>query len=362
MPHKVIKMTLLILLAVLAVPDSVNAQQSSFKRVLSISTIPQLEPYPLTDSDFSKVFTSAVELVANAGVTGNVYTQHWNEIEPTKGRYKLDDLKNTVDYLGRVKGFDLFFGIQVINTVTREVPDDLKDVSFDSEQMKERFHALIDAITPNLEAHVRYISIGNEVDQYLEDNNEWTTYTVFYDDAVAYIHKVLPHIKVGVTVGFDGLTKAWLKQIQALNKVSDVIIVTYYPLNPDFTVQRPDAPLTDFPLMLQQTNNRPLLIQEIGYPASQKLNSSEQLQAQFVQNVFTAWADTGNQVPFVNFFLLHDFTKAMCNQFLIYYGLPNSSSFYEYLCTLGLRQANGIPRQAWWQFVDSAKHLKSSGL
>lgn len=37
----------------------------------------------------------------------------------------------------------------------------------------------------------------------------------------------------------------------------------------------------------------------------------------------------------------------MCDDFGVYYQLATSPSYNAYLCTLGLRRADGIPREAW---------------
>jgi len=62
-----------------------------------------------------------------------------------------------------------------------------------------------------------------------------------------------------------------------------------------------------------------------------------------------------SRMPFVNLFLLHDFTTEECDAFGDYYGIPNNAQFEAYLCTLGLRLADGTPRPAWQAVVDAAR-------
>jgi len=78
-------------------------------------------------------------------------------------------------------------------------------------------------------------------------------------------------------------------------------------------------------------------------------------QAAFVTNVFTAWKAANGRIPFLNVFLLHDFTQSMCDDFGVYYGLPNVPSFKAFLCSLGLRKADGTARQAWSTLGDEAR-------
>ncbi|MBC8170824.1 MAG: hypothetical protein H7X77_04110, partial [Anaerolineae bacterium] len=189
--------------------------------------------------------------------------------------------------------------------------------------------------------------------------DEWDTYTRFYEAAAAYVRLVLPHVQVGVTVTFGGI-EAYPEQVARLNATSDIFIMTYYPLNADFSPRDPEAPLTDFPLMLAAAGEKPLILQEVGYPAGTSLDSSEADQAAFVHHVFDAWATAGDRIPFLNFFAMGDFSRQMCTDFLVYYQLPDSQRFYDFLCTLGLRKADGTPKAGWEAFVEEGTKRQSS--
>ncbi len=138
---------------------------------------------------------------------------------------------------------------------------------------------------------VKYLSIGNEVDVYLTTHpQEWGAYQSFYREGVAYVHAVAPWIKVGVTVTYDGAVKN-RGHVADLNSQRDVFILTYYPLGARFSPRRPDSPITDLPKMVELAKKRPLILQEVGYPSSTELSSSEAMQAQFVTSVFRAWEE-----------------------------------------------------------------------
>jgi hypothetical protein len=108
--------------------------------------------------------------------------------------------------------------------------------------------------------------------------------------------------------------------------------------------------------MLAVANGKPVILQELGYPASTLLGSSDAKQAEFFANAIDQWSKIdGTQMPFVNLFLLHDFTAEECHAFGDYYGIPNNAQFEAYLCTLGLRLADGTPRPAWQAVVTAAR-------
>jgi len=323
-------------------------------QILSISTTPRLEPAPVMQD-----YLDAFKLTHDTGVDGDLFTAKWNELEGANGKYLFDDYLDGMGSYESVYPDVLMFGIQVLNTTAKETPPDLMNVAFDDPQMLTRFNALIDAALPKFGKYVRYLAIGNEVDVYLANHpQEWAVYKTFYDGVVAHVHQVAPQIQVGVTVTFDGLLRH-TNEISKLNEKSDAFSVTYYPLGAGFSADNPDAPLTDFPKIVSLAHGLPVLLQEVGYPTSDLLHSSEAEQVEFVKSVFAAWKSAGDSIPYLNYFLLHDFTEDLCNTFEGYYGLKNPN-FHAYLCTLGLRKADGTPKLAWQTFVDEAAKWRSS--
>ncbi len=315
---------------------------------LSISSIPRTEPTPTIQD-----YIDAAEMAHAAGATGSVITFHWSELEPEPHVFALDDFEGGLGYQRATVDYQSLVGVQLINTTNRETPPDLRETPFGAPEFIERFKALFDVMLPMLAEDVRYFSIGNEVDVYFSLHpDELDAYAGFFVATRDYVHERAPWLAVGVTLTFDGLT-ANAETLAPLIDASDVLIATYYPLGlggePD-----PTAPLRDIPFLLEAAGDKPLVVQEIGYPASPLLGSSEEDQAAFVHYVFEAWREAGARIPFLNFFLLHDLPASLCTELTGYYGLPNNEVFYEFLCTLGLRQADGTPRLAWPAFVTEA--------
>ncbi len=318
---------------------------------LSIVSNPRPVPPPVPQD-----YLDAVDLGRSAGSRGAIVTWRWSELETAPGVYNLSDVVENLNFNAAARPSTIYVGIQPINTIPREVPADLSGVAFDDPQMLARFRSLLDQLLTLFAGRVTYLSIGNEVDVYLEAHpDELTAYRAFYAAAVSYVHSRDPAIKVGVTATFSGATGSAGAMMSSLNQLSDVIMITYYPLGAGFAVRDPGVVASDFPLMLGLDPVKPILLQEVGYPAAALLGSSDARQADFVRNVFQAWRNSGARIPFLSFFLMHDFTPSLCDVLGDYYGLPGSDAFKAYLCTLGLRRTDGSARPAWQALVDEAR-------
>jgi hypothetical protein len=337
--------------AVDAAPDVVDAAAPP-KRVMSISVSPRLSPPP-TASDFLDAWL----LADGAGARGAFVSKTWRDLEPTAGTFSLDSLASDVDFAGNQRGHAILVGVQVLNTTAKATPSDLAMTSFDAPEMKSRFHALVDALLPKLNSHVKWLSIGNEVDVYLGAHpGEWATYESFLRDAFAYVRAKAPQLSLAVTFTFEGARGTNNAAVAQLNAASDALVLTYYPLGAMFAVKDPALATADVPQMVTLAAGKPLVLQEVGYPSSTMLGSSEDAQSQLVANVLTAWQRQGGaKVPFVNFFLEHDLTSMLCDQYAQYYGLGGDANFKAYLCSLGLRQSNGTAKKAWGTLVTQAR-------
>ena len=315
---------------------------------MAIDTPNSSQPFTAQELD------DAITLAQGAGVHAVIATYTWSSLEPTPGNIDVSSLKSALDYYNQ-KGFQILVGIQVINTVKREVPTDLAAVAFDDPQFIARFHTLLDAVSGVFSGAERYISIGNEVDVYLSSQPaEWATYKTFYTDAVSYLHTQSPTLLVGVTATFGGFSGDSNAELQSLNAPSDVTILTYYPLQGDSQGLPSSSPTTDIPRMLSLAGSKPVVLQEAGYPSGTLNGSSEAAQQEFVTDLFQAWRAAGDRMPFLSYFLLYDFDSTTCNDLGTYYG-SSDPAFLSYLCTLGLRHSDGTPKPAWNTFVTAAQ-------
>jgi len=291
---------------------------------------------------------AAVMTARTSGVRLICASAKWSELEPKPGVYNFKSIDDSLNGLPTL-GFRIAYTIKTLDTNTKAFPADLQDKPFDSPEVRHRFDALIDHLAPKLTDAVINVNLGNEADGYLSTHrDELEGYAGFVEEGRAHLHAIKPDIPVGVTTMFNGL-KDNSGIIQRLNRVMDVVTMTYYPLTVDFYVRPVTDVPADFDAMVAAAGSKPLLLQEVGYPADPSLGSSEEKQAAFVDAVFDALEKHKDKIGFINFFLMYDFDDKLLDTLTAYYGLPDPR-FRAYLATLGLRKADGTPRQAWLRF------------
>lgn len=139
---------------------------------------------------------------------------------------------------------------------------------------------------------------------------------------------------------FEALTGPSADLAAALNQHSDVIMLTYYPLQGNFTVQEPGVIHQDLAEVSVHYPDHTLYLAEIGYPTGDANDSSFQKQADFIRNMFEAWDDHADQVPVLSYSWLTDLPADSVTHFQGYYGV-SSQAFGEFLRTLGLRTYPG---------------------
>jgi len=297
-----------------------------------------------------------VKRAVDAGMTYMHMAPKWDELEPMPGEYKLDDIDFST---GLCEEFNLAIelGIRIVDTNQRSMPKAYANWAFDDKRLAERLDRLLRAVAPRFRGRVKWITIGNEVNAYFDGHkNEITPY-------VTLMKRVLPTVRDqfrGALFTIN-LTSEALPKLQSdyapLVSLTDFLSLTYYPLNPDFTVLPSKTAVARLKEMMDAAGNRKVLFQEIGCPSSTLLNSSEEIQAQFLEGVFAAFRENKDRVLAANILWMSDIAQSLVDEFGKYYKLPNSDKFKAYLATLGLFDRNGKAKKAWSVFQREAQNF-----
>jgi hypothetical protein len=277
----------------------------------------------------------------------------WEKLEPAAGKLDVTREDGGLRY-ALEQGFVPYVGATVIDTTKRVLPSDLATISWTDPALLRRYNALLEALAKRLPASLSYFIIANEADVYLEKHpDEVPEFLAFVTAAKALVKTHFPVARVGVTATFEGYTlgSARGEIAKAILAASDLAYFTYYPV-----MQMKPTPPAQTPAHLAQmiaaAGNKPVVLQEVGYPSGLSEDGRAQ-QAEFFNTIIPALAKEP-RIELAAIFALHDIDSKGCQGLLGYYGLTNwlgtspwAESFRKFICSLGLRDENGNPKPAW---------------
>jgi len=304
-------------------------------------------------------YDKALGLAKDLGSESVSLSIFWDDLEISPGVYAPDpNWLEIANLYYPPQGMKVSLVISVLDTTEKRVPDSIQSYSFSDPVLISAFKSLLDYIKtqiPDLE--LESLAIGNEIDGVLgNDPLAWDEYSVFFREVADYARGVWPDVPVGTKIMFSGHTGQMAQSAQVINKAADIVMVTYYPLEGDFSVQDPAIVMEDFDLISELYSNREIHISEIGYPTSEVNQSSPERQADFIRYMFQAWDKNEEQITNLSYSWLTDLPDSSVQELENYYGLSDPE-FAEFLRTLGLRTypENGKDKLGFQAFLAEIK-------
>jgi len=306
-------------------------------------------------------YDSAYGYCADACMQFTSQTLQWSQLETSEGVWNADGigLANVMNIYYPAVDMPLMINFAVTNTVVREVPEDLMDINFDDVVMIDRFKTFVDTLFAHMpDVEMVAINIGNETDvMFGTDESEYLRFKTFLEAVRPYVkekyfdlHGV--DVPIGTTFTFGGIISPFAGDLcKFVNQNLDIITTNYYPLDNDFIVHNPIAPISNLDYLVDFYADlpHPIVFQECGYPSSSECGSSESMQADFITNLFTAWDTHSARITHISFFKSTDWDAALAATIAEYYGFEDNPAFVGYLASVGLRTwpGNGTNKPAY---------------
>ncbi len=309
----------------------------------------------------SVTYNSAYQEAMALGVREVSVSLDWAILEPTLGNYD-DTLPDLIESYYPIQTADITLVLRPLDTPGPSLPSGLAG-NFDDLAVilaYENFLTNLHSRLTNLNASgkLKWIHVGNEIDADLgTDAVKWAQWQTFFVAIKAKIESLWgAQIEVSSIVQFNALNDA-AKRALYLNLLPelDSAVLTYYPLNADFTMRSPTTVAADFEIMVNTIIGKDILLQECGYPASALNNSSEVLQADFISSVFGAWDTFSDRIKLIDIAWQYDVSEAEVDQWVIDFGMsgqPNEDKFKQYLWTLGLSNYDSTEKLALQRLRD----------
>lgn len=302
----------------------------------------------------SNDYNAAFAMAKGVGMQDIGLSLDWRDIESETGKYDGKWLSIANMYYPKT-GTGLTLNLRPIHNCRKMMPVDLETLKLDDPRMIGRFEKLLDFVFAQIpDTKLDALVIGSEIDVYLGASDDlWREFTAFYKTVGAYAKTKRPGMKVASESTLSGVLGAAKGKFIELNRYSDLIGVSHYPIEGTFSVQDPSMVGKVFDDVTALYPKRTICFYQWGYPSSPMLNSSEAKQARFVRETFKAWDRHAVQVQLVDFTWLHDLPQSSLDADARYYGLSDPR-FIEFLRTLGMRTYPGQGRDK-----ESFRTLKS---
>jgi hypothetical protein len=253
----------------------------------------------------------------------------------------------------------LLVSLLTVDGVTDKRPSALKTIAWDHPTTIASMHSLLDTLLENLGTELRYLSLGNEVDRYVAAQpGQAAAFLAFAADAISYANtraKVLPaheSLQTTVTWSHSSWTTGALPSPSAapLLAASEVVMVSYAPMDDQLHAASSDVAHGDLPAMLKAIDGKPLVLASVSYPSSSLIGATEDAQAHFIDLLLLEVTAHRASVPFVAVNALHDPEPEACLARAASMGHEGSAELYAWWCSTGLRTRDGEPKKAFDTF------------
>jgi hypothetical protein len=313
-------------------------------------------------------FEDAASLMVASGGNAFLTSATWHDVELTSGQISFQNgLDGPVSLIvsAHPEITGVVYVLKMIDSNIRVMPDDLQSLSFDDATVVMRFQNLIDALAADpASARISHILLGNEVDGYLSQHpDEEAAFETLLEAGIDRVHLKLPNAKVATIVTAGG-ARSSPALIAALNAHTDFVSYTYYPDDGDILgnaplQMKPIAEIdADLQFLADSAGAKPFAFTEIGCSSTTAYASSEDLQAQFVTEVFRIFKPSRDlgQVAFMIYQLIYDYAPDLCGPYAAAQGVSPDA-----ICPLmngaGLRNySDGTPKKSWNVFLDALQN------
>lgn len=292
-------------------------------------------------------------------------TYPWQE--PSEGAFPWLGLKDKDDpFLKKLKelkkaGYKIAITFTNVHMDKKHLPEYLKGRRFNDPKLLHRWAVYLESFTARYGGEIDFINIGNELNNYFgKQRQEWPDYVEYLKLSSQTIKRSRPQIKVGIILGNGDLQPYW----RDAGPFCDYLALTYYtpcstfsksptqqaldPRNPLYFANRLDE-------ALRLCGNKKLLIEEIGCATHPGVDSSPELQAEFIRKVFAWLRGKEHKVLAMSWLSLKDWHYEGTRTALKGYlddALLKHEPFMRYLTSLGLFYEDGKEKPGYKAFKD----------
>jgi len=236
--------------------------------------------------------------------------------------------------------------------------------------MLERWENYLEAFLPRYGDYIDFLNIGNEVNNYFGKHyKEWKDYVEFFKRGSEVIQRLKPRIMIGIVLVEERREHFW----KAVGPHCDHLAITYYTPCSMFG-KSPTADALDknsktyFGKTLDEAvrvaGKKKVLVTEIGCATHPALDSSPELQAQFIEALFQWLRGKEDKILGMSWLAAIDWPYEGTKKALKGYldpALLKHEPFMRFLTSLGLRYEDGSKKPGYHAFKREIGRYRRQG-
>ena len=252
------------------------------------------------------------------------------------------------------------FSLVAVDRTTDARPSGLSG-GWDAPATLAAVEALVDKTYATFGSELAYVSIGTEVDRFLEsaspaDRAAFVTFAVHAMDYARQHPNRPADTQVGVSASAGGIVAESTTQLLELLRASDAVIATYFPLEASFDAKPPAGVAADLDDLVvavsSDAGTREVVLEQVGYPSADGASSSAENQAAFFDVFFQTLSSRRDRFPFVSIYALNDPAPSICEREAAALGAAGDAVAIAARCSMGVREHDGTTKAAWMPVLD----------
>jgi len=296
-------------------------------------------------------------------------------IEPEPGKYIWPQSAREDKFLAHLKelkeqGYKVSITFTNVHMDQKHLPAYLNGKRFNDPYFLERWEKYLEVFLPRYGDYIDFLNIGNEVNNYFGKHySEWKDYVELFKHGSEVIRRLKPRINIGIVL-VEGRREHFWKEIEAY---CDHLAITYYTPCSMFG-KSPTAEALDknsskyFAKTLDEAiriaGKKKVLITEIGCATHPALDSSPELQAQFIEALFQWLRGKEDKILGMSWLAAIDWPYEGTKKALKGYldpALLKHEPFMRFLTSLGLRYENGTKKPGYHAFKREIARYREEG-
>lgn len=314
-----------------------------------------IRPTPASSAPTPGDVLSADLTAFGAGVRAAVLVLPWDQIAAGEDP-SLAQRAAFYEKHGKRVALDL----AVVDRLVDHRPAELAGKAWSAPEVVAAMEQTIDALFASTGPEVQYLTLGRDVDVYLEAHPaERSAFVAFAKQAFAYARShddAPPDLAVGAA-----MSRAAPKQEPAfgnLRDLGDVVAFSYFPGLVSFDAAKEPGAALVVAQLTAAAGPKPIVLQA-GFASDAAAGGSEDAQQAFFATLFGAIGAHRKSFALVNVVELSDAPPSSCGAWAVAQGGEEDGPLAAYACSLGLFRADGSTRPAWQAVLAGAAALSS---